>query len=290
MLKKVFKWAAIVLGSLLTIAIILYAVVYIATQSRINKVYAVTVKSIAIPFDTASYAKGKHVAENRGCMGCHGNNLAGKEAFLPEGSPLGVLYAPNITSGKGGIQFTDADWLKVLRHGVNPQGKSVWFMPSQEICHISNEEMGQLICFLKQHPPIDNIMPAKEIKPLGRMLVFMDKFPLLPAEIIDHNALYKDIMVPSITPVYGGYLATTCKGCHGNDFKGSPPHGPGQAAIPDITTTGPIAKWHEQDFITALRTGKTPSGIQLSDAMPYKDFTYADDELKAIYQYLHVLR
>ncbi len=46
----------------------------------------------------------------------------------------------------------------------------------------------------------------------------------------------------------------------------------------------------DDEFLSALRTGKTPERKQLSDAMPWKAFTYTDNELKAIYLYLHQLK
>ena len=54
----------------------------------------------------------------------------------------------------------------------------------------------------------------------------------------------------------------------------------------DISATGHPGKWQPEGFITALRTGKTPEGKQLSDAMPWKFLTFTDDELKAIHLYL----
>ena len=248
--------------------------------------YAVTVQKLVIPSDSASLVAGRHIAENRGCIGCHGENLAGGRAFLDEASPVGNLYAANITSGKGGISYTDEDWIKVLRHGLDKENKSAWFMPSQDLYQISNQEMGQLIAFVKQYPPVDNIVPVKKVKPLGRVLTFLHKFPLLPAEMIDHNAVFKDKIEPSITAAYGSYLATTCRGCHGNNMKGGPPHAPNDPVIPDISSTGHPAKWQPQGFITAIRTGKTPEGKQLSDAMPWRYLTFTDDELKAILLYL----
>lgn len=290
MLKNIIKWIGIVLVSLLVIAAALYTVVYFTTESRINKVYNITVQTLSIPVDSASYQKGKHIARNRGCMGCHGANLGGKEVFMEEGSPVGTLVARNITSGKGGIQYTDADWIRLLRHGINKEGKSAWFMPAQEVCHLSNEEMAALICFVKQQPPVDHTVPEKKIKPLGRLLFFLDKFPLLPAELIDHHASYKDVVEAGITPEYGAYLATVCQGCHSRNYKGTPPRAPQQPAIPDISATGEIGQWTEADFISVFRTGKRPDGKQLSEAMPYKEFTYTDDELKAIYVFLNQLK
>ena len=290
MLKKILKWTGIVLSCLIIIAIILYAVIYVSTSSRVNKVYTVNAQTLNIPGDSASFDRGKHIAENRGCLGCHGDNLAGGRVFLDEQSPLGVLSASNITGGRGGIHYSDADWLRVLRHGVNQQNKSVWFMPSQEVCQLSNSEMSDLISFVKNHPPVDNEIPQKSIKPLGRILVFLNKIPLLPAEMIDHNFTYKETVTPSVTAEYGSYLATSCKGCHGEQFKGAPSHGDNEPDIPNISATSEVSKWKDADFVTLMHTGKTPGGKQLSDAMPYKMFTYTDDELKAIHLYLQSMK
>lgn len=289
MLKKILKWTMITIGGIIAIAIIFYVIIYFKTEARINKVYSVKLQTLAIPNDTASYIRGKHIAENRGCLGCHGSTLANGEVFLDEKSPLGVLYAANITSGKGGINNKDEDWIRVLRHGLNKQNKSVWFMPSHEVSHISNQELAELICFLKHQPPVDRKVPEKSIKPLGRVLTYFDQYPLLPAEFINHNAVYIDRVEAAVTPQYGGYLATTCTGCHGANFKGGPAHSEKEPAIPDITSTGNVGKWKDDEFLTTLRTGRTPER-KLSDAMPWKAFTYTDNELKAIYLYLHQLK
>lgn len=290
MLRKTLKWTARTVGSLLLLVAIFYALVYFKTEARINKEYSVTLQPLTIPTDSISYAKGKHIATNRGCMGCHGPNLAGGETILPPGSPLGVLQAANLTSGQGGINYTDQDWIRVLRHGLNKQNKSVWFMPSHEVYHISNQELGQLICYLRQQPPVDNVTLAKSLKPMGRALTFFNAFPLLPAEMIDHHAVYKDTVQKAVSAEYGAYLATICQGCHGPQLKGTPSRGENEPASPDITSAGHPGKWREADFITALRTGNTPEGKHLSDAMPWKYFNFTDDELKAIFLHLKQVR
>ena len=287
MLKKIFKWILVTLSSIVALVLLFYVFVYIKTQARINKVYDVKIQSLVIPADSASYLSGKHIAENRGCMGCHGNNLAGGRAFLDTSSPVGVLYAANITSGKGGINFTDADWIKALRHGLGKDNKPLWFMPSHEIYLLSNQEMASLIGYVKHQPAVDNTVPAHSLKPLGRLLTFFGKFPLLPAEMIDHNVTYKEHVEPAVTAEYGGYLATSCKGCHGLNFKGGPPNSPVEPPIPDISSTGHPGKWKDTDLLTVFHSGKTPEGKQLSIYMPWKDFTYTDDEIKAIFLYLH---
>lgn len=290
MLRKALRLTVIIIGSVLVLIAIFYGVVYYSTQSRINKKYDVTLQKLVIPTDSASYWAGKHIAQNRGCIGCHGEDLSGGRVFISDSTPLGFIAASNITNGKGGVQNKDEDWIRVLRHGLNKQNKSVWFMPSHEVAHLSNTEMAQLISYVKQQPPVDKPSKPHYIKPLGRIITYFGKFPLLPAEIIDHNARYEEHTVKEISPQYGAYLSTTCQGCHGPDLKGAPAHSPEEPNIPNITSTGNPGKWNKEGFFTALRTGKTPEGKQLSDAMPYKNFTFNDTELESIFLYLQQLK
>jgi hypothetical protein len=130
MFKKILKWTGIVLGCLLLIVIAFYAVAHFNVKSRADKVYAVNLQQLDIPNGSASYEMGKHIAEIRGCLECHGANLGGK-VFMSDTTPIAVLYAANLTNGKGGINYTDLDWIRALRHGLNKENKSVWFMPAQ---------------------------------------------------------------------------------------------------------------------------------------------------------------
>ncbi|HRH48750.1 MAG TPA: cytochrome c [Panacibacter sp.] len=291
MLKKILKWLGIVIGCLVLILIVFYAIAYFSVNSRANKVYSVKLQQLAIPDDSLSYAMGRHTAAIRGCLECHGSNLGGK-VFMSDTTPIGVLYSANLTNGKGGINYADSDWVRALRHGLNKENKSVWFMPSQHTtAQLSNKELSALICFLKKQPPVDNVIPKHELKPLGTVLTFLDKFPLFPAEAIDHNATYADDVKAEVSAAYGKYLAISCAGCHGENYKGAPAGDPNSPPVPDLTSTGHLGKWSSDQFMAALRSGKTPEGKMLSDYMPWKVFgqVSTDDELKAIYLYLHSL-
>lgn len=290
MLKKIVKWTSLVLGSLVLLLLVFYGIVYAKTEAGINKVYHVNLQRLSIPDDSVAYIAGRHVAEIRGCLGCHGADLATGEVFADENSPIGFIQASNITSGKGGIQYTDQDWIRALRHGLGKDSKPLWFMPSHEICGLSNQDMAALISYVKKQPPVNKMTPQKSIKPLGRVLTFMGEFPLLSAEEIDHNATYVDDVKPAVNADYGKYLAVTCTGCHTASFKGAPSHSPEQPPIPDISSTGHPGNWTQQDFVNVFRTGKTPEGRVLSKYMPVKAFTYSDDELRAIYLFLHEVK
>lgn len=286
MLKKVLKWTGILIGSLLIIILIFFAIAYFNTESRAHKVYDVQLQQLTIPSDSASLALGEHIAAVRGCTDCHGN---GGKILFDEKNPVVFLPCSNITTGKGGIQYTDQDWVRALRHGLNKDNQPLWFMPAQHTsAALSNQELGALISYLKQLKPVDTNHPAKELKPLGRILTFLKQFPLFPAEEIDHKAVPPEMVKVEVNAAYGRYLAVGCMGCHGPQFKGGPGHGPGEPPILDISSTGRISKWSMDEFITTIRTGHTPDGRVLSDFMPWKTMgsAHTDDELKAIYLYL----
>ena len=288
-LMIILKWTGIVLIGLVLAGLGFYAWVYLQTEAAIQKTYAVEKPRLPIPDDSATYQRGNHLAHNWGCKGCHGDDLSGGRAFADEHSPIGILYATNLTPGEGGLQYNDQDWIRTLRHGIGKDGKSLWLMPSQETALLSDRDLAALISYLKKQPPVDKTIPRKSIKPLGRVLTFLDKLPLLSAQAIDHQAIYPDDAKPAVSAEYGKYLAVTCSGCHGADFKGSPAHAPGEPDIPDISPTGHPGTWSEAGFVSLFRSGKTPEGRLLSPAMPIKQFTFTDDELKALYAYLQQL-
>ncbi|MBC7893710.1 MAG: c-type cytochrome [Sphingobacteriaceae bacterium] len=290
MFRKILKGLGLTLAALVVLIALFYGFVWYRTDARANVVYAVSTQTLSIPSDSVSYRLGQHVAQIRGCLGCHGADLGGK-AFADEASPLGVLYAANLTNGKGGISYADSDWIRALRHGVGRNGKTLWFMPSHEVCHLSNQEMGALIGFLKTQPPVDRTHPAKALKPLGRMLTFFDQLPMFPAELIDHRRTsYPERITLTANVASGEYLATSCKGCHSPTLRGADAHGPDQPPIPNITSGGNLGHWSAEGFVSLFHTGKTPDGRTLSKYMPVKEFPYSDEELRAIYLYLHQLK
>jgi mono/diheme cytochrome c family protein len=88
----------------------------------------------------------------------------------------------------------------------------------------------------------------------------------------------------------GNYLvhAMGCIDCHADNLAGAPPGSFGPSG-PNLTAIVP--GWQEKDLITLFRTGKAPSGKQISDQMPWNDYNraFSDAELKDIFSYLHGL-
>ncbi|MFQ5570099.1 MAG: c-type cytochrome [Rhodothermales bacterium] len=295
-MKRMLKWLGILLGSLIVLLLLAYGYVYFSSNARITKTYDVTPAPVAVPdADSLVLARGEHVATIRGCRDCHSADLEGK-VFIDDPA-LGTLLASNLTRGAGGVgqYYTDVDWVRATRHGIAPDGRPLLYMPSHEFYYIGNEDLGALIAYIKQVPPVDHELPASTVGPLGRVLFLTGALPLVPAELIAHDVPPPAAPPPGVTVEYGRYLAVTCKGCHGDGFSGGPVPGapPDWPPVPNLTfdeETG-LAAWSEEDFFTLLRTGKRPDGREINPAyMPWAPLSQmTDDEIRAIWIFLQSL-
>jgi cytochrome c553 len=290
-MKPVLKWLGIAAGSLIALIILVIVALYAITEPRLQKAYDVQPAAVVIPTDSGALAKGQHVATIRGCSGCHAGNLGG-QVFI-DVPPLARLVASNLTTGSGGVggQYTVVDWVRAIRHGIGPDGKPLLFMPSHEFNAMSDEDVGALISYLQRLPPVNNELPGNSIRPLGRLLYALGRIPLVPAELIDHDAPRAASPVPGPTAEYGAYLVTTCTGCHGQNLSGGPIPGappteyPPTNLTPDAATG--IGSWTEEDFFRAIREGRRPDGSALNPEMPWPAFaTMSDDELRALWLHL----
>lgn len=291
MFKKALKIFAIVIGVLVVLIAVFYTKVYISTETRINKLYDIKPVSLAITKDSSQLALGKRLITAKGCQDCHGEDLGGK-VFVDDPA-LGLLIARNLTKGEGGLSqdYSTDDWVLALKHGIRRDGKPLLFMPSHEYTFLSEGDMSAIISYCSQLAPIDRELPQSSVGFLGRILTDLDKLPLLPVEKIDHNRVLTKTMDPEISVGYGKYLSVACQGCHRENLKGGDPVAPGFPMVADITSSGHIGQWTEEQFMTTLRTGKTPEGKVLNpNEMPWtmtKAFT--DVELKALYKFLNAI-
>jgi mono/diheme cytochrome c family protein len=290
--KKILKWTGITAASFIILILAAYLIIYFITEQRINQKYSYAIPDINIPRDSVSIARGEHLYHIRGCVDCHGENLAGK--IYMNNSMLLKLTIPNLTKGEGGLptDFNVRDWMRVLRHGVGRDGKSLWVMPSHESSQLSKGDIADLIAYCTTRLPVNTSNSSlHKIGPIGRIVIALDQAVVLPAEKIDHHSPMSVENHAGVSAAYGKYLSVSCQGCHRSDLHGGGPLAPGYPEVPDITADGHPGNWRADQFIRTIRTGETPEGKKLrSNYMPWKGMDhFSDDELNAIFQYLQSL-
>ncbi len=267
------------------------AAIFLLSEARLQKHYEVPESALEIRIAPDSIARGRHLAHVVAqCAHCHGEDLGGRSAA--DTLALGRLYAPNLTSGVGGIgaAYSDAHLAAAIRSGIDRDGRPLLVMPSQYLRAVSDRDLGALIAYMRSVPAVDRATPAKRIGPLTRLALVMGLVPdLLPAERIHHESVAE---TTSSDYAEGRYLVELggCRVCHHSDLSGGlhPLAVAGEPVPPDLTPSGPLSGWSEGNFIRTMRAGITPQGRRLDARfMPWPRYAgMTDRELRAIWVYL----
>jgi mono/diheme cytochrome c family protein len=237
--------------------------------------------------------RGRHLVEARyGCKECHGTDFSG--GVMVDDPMLGRLLGPNLTLGEGSRtkDYTPADWDRIVRHGVRPDGTPA-AMPSEDFQGMSDEELSDIVVFIRSQPPVDNVVPPVSLGPLGKVLVATGQMPLSADRIPSHDAPHPRLPpTADVSAEFGAHLAGVCKGCHGADLSGGPIVGGDPSWVPARNLTphaDGLAGWTYEQFARTMREGVRPDGTPLQEPMtaivPYAQ-NMTDVELQALWAYL----
>lgn len=285
---RVARIAGYGVGALAVLGVVGYGMAFTASDRKLAEMYDVAVAPLVIPADDGAIAWGGHLVRSvAGCRDCHGADLAGT---VMGDDPVVRLVAPNLTPGRGGVggQLTTDDWVRAIRHGVGRDGRSLLVMPSYAYARLTDRDLGAMVAFLAQLPPVDHALPPTRVKPLGRAIIATGAFDNeLAARRVPDRSAFGDVD-PGMSVEYGSYLATIsgCTSCHGPDLKGGPYGAPNAPPVPDISLAA-LAGWDADDFFRAMRQGLRPDGTGLSELMPWRFLSgMTDDELHALWMFL----
>lgn len=316
-MRKLLK----ILGVLIVVVIILALGVYIWAGIVTNRLRAQTFEThsvgfpIPFPIDPGEAAamaltgeaakqlaqeraveRGKHlVAARYTCTGCHGANFGG--GVMVDAFPIGHLLAPNLTLGAGSrtADYQPRDWDRIVRHGVLRDGHPA-VMPSEDFQHMSDQELSDIVSYIRSMPPVNNTVPTSTFGPLGKILVATGQMKfsasVIPSHTTPHPVAPPDA---TVSAEFGKHLANVCIGCHGRDLSGGPITGgdpawpPARNLTPDVTG---LKGWTYDQFVTALSKGQRPDGTPLREPMtlitPYGQ-NMTETERQALWAYLQSL-
>ncbi|MDO5641539.1 MAG: cytochrome c [Paracoccus sp. (in: a-proteobacteria)] len=167
---------------------------------------------VAAAQDTPLIERGSYIATAGDCRGCHGEDLSGG---APIGSPLGTIYASNITPDATGIAgWTEADLRDALRKGRSPdKGWLFPAMPYTSYTGMTDGDIAALHAYLQSLPAVSHQVPETELP-----------FPFIRPAMIAWNLLNLTVGEPvGAQPATGDaaergrYLVETlghCTACH----------------------------------------------------------------------------
>jgi cytochrome c553 len=267
------------LGGIVAVVVVAAICVYVLSEHEIRRQYPdVQLTNIGVPHDAASIAKGKRLATIYGCFNsCHGDRMQGLKLFDEPG--IARINAPNLT--RVVREYTDAELERLLRHGVKRDGTSTWLMPSPMFAHMSDEDLGNVIAFVRSSPVLDGPMREVTIRPLGRIGVVTGKFKALASTIApgEHHPATTDRSDPL---TFGRYVVmTTCTECHGQNLQGSD-----FLKAPSLIVT---AGYSEAAFRHLMKTGMGIGDRKLglmTEVSETRFANFTEEELAAVQTYL----
>ena len=288
-MRRWLKRAGIGLGLVLLLLGGLFAVAWAHSERALARTYLVADPPLAVTSDPGTVERGRHLYVSRGCVGCHGDAAEGKLLF--DAGPVARVVPPNLSRTLRDATWTDDALAAAIRHGVRPDGTPLVFMPTVDYKDLDDADTAAIIAWLRTVPASDNDPGRTEIRPLGRVLNLFGKFPMTPADGIDHAPRARAAPMAAATAEYGAYLAQVCTSCHGTDFHGGKVMVPGTPMTANLTPhPDAMGSWSRDDFVRVMRTGVRPDGRELHPMMPWREFgTMTDTELDALWVHFATL-
>jgi cytochrome c553 len=266
---------------------------------KLNERFNNPVANTQVTRTAAQIARGEQLAHI--CTSCHtsdgrlplsGTNFVAK-FDLP---PLGTLYAPNLTPSGDITEWTDGEVIRAIREGVHKNGRALLIMPANNLRNMSDDDVQALVAYLRSQPATGGTTPTNQFNLLGALFINLSDFRTAQEPAGSVTAPQPG------TPEYGKYMVDIigCRSCHGDQLQGKVDTGqPGPPPGPNLTLI--IPQWSEEQFMTFFNTGVLPGGKTVpiltlpsgftEPKMPWPMARAAttDDELKAMYAYLHSL-
>ena len=282
---------AVFIGLIAAALLLGFGGVYGLSEARLSDVTPGPAFDHPLPEDAASIERGRHVARTRGCFGCHGQQLEGKD-FDEQWDWPARAVAPNLALY---ARAHDAATLEAaIRQGIGADGKSLTAMPSYNFARLSDDDTAALIAFLKSAPVVEIDLPKPKLGWGVRwtyitgeekhVAYWADQVPALRADPAADLAAGPS---PDPSRARGEYLAMTmCTECHGLDVRGQtllPP------PTPDLAMVAAIAR---EDFETLIETGVGAGGRRLglmSLVAPDRYPFLSEQEVDDLYAYLSSL-
>ena len=159
---RFFGWALLVL---VVLGLVAAGAAHLLAQRKLNRAIEVNVAPVAFASGGAALARGRYLFQSRGCGECHGDNGGGK---LLIDDPGGLrVWTPNIAPGPGSrvAKYTEADWVRTIRHGVKPDKRPILIMPCEDYNRFTDADVAAIVAYVrKKYGLIIGQQTAEQVK------------------------------------------------------------------------------------------------------------------------------
>ena len=270
------KSVRIALGIIVLVAIAVGSYIVISINANIKQIAALPPET---SYNYATYPhvdttgknadlinRGEYLVKAGDCIACHTNSPKKGATFgggLPFQTAFGNIYSPNITpdkeTGIGG--WTQAQFVKAMRHGVSPQGQFYYpAFPYYYFNHLTDDDLIAIKAYLDVIPAVHQVNHANEmvfpfnfrIFQLGWRIMFF--YP-------NNSGPYQNVASETVEWNRGKYLVEGlghCAMCHSPSYHILNDSMPLAAPIVKYNYTGAKIQGYLAPNISKENLGNTP--------------------------------
>lgn len=273
-MKAIARLASRFIAVLLVLAIVFVAFVYLASERHLRSFEPPPPFTHPIPTDATAIERGAHLVQTRGCSGCHGSDFSGRVMWE-------FAVAPNLVALAR--EESPATLEAAIRHGIGRDGKAMYSMPSYNFIRMRDEDLADVIAYLRSLPLVEKELPTGRI-PFGiRLDIALGKDAAIAA-YLDRVPQLKGAALGDVRLVRGEYIAmTTCNECHGFSLRADTPW---EDNTPDLII---ISAYTEESFRHLMKTGLAlgERELELMSSVARSRFSnFSDQELSDLYAFL----
>jgi len=212
-MRRLLKWLGWSVVVLAVLVAGVFGAAWAVSERALSRTWAVRDPPLADAMAASSVDHGRHLFATRGCADCHGADGAGK--LLVDAPNVIRIVPSNLTRTVRDPAWTDDRLAAAIRHGVRPDGTGLVIMPTGDYDAMDDHDVASIVAYLRTLPTVDTDPGRTQVRPLARVLYMFGKFPLVPAERVDHAPRERVAPPATVSVAYGQYVAQVCTGFRG---------------------------------------------------------------------------
>ena len=83
--------------------------------------------------------------------------------LVNDGASVTLSNVTNNLPGSVVVGYKPEDWVRSIRHGVNPQGRALMVMPSEDYNRLTDDDLASLVAYLRHIEPASGGGPVIEL-------------------------------------------------------------------------------------------------------------------------------
>lgn len=275
---RIRRLVAAAAAGVVAIATLAAAGIYALSEWRLRRSYDAPLVPLRLQ-EPIDLAKGERMAKIVGCWaGCHGPQGEGGSEKI-----AGIVRHTAPTLSDVVPRYTDEELVRLIRYGVQRDGRSAVGMISYTFWSLSDQDLANIIAHLRRQPARPPVPRKLELTVRGRIALATGEWKVSAAQVDRTIPRWGELPRRNAFERGRYFASVTCSECHGLDFRGN--------SLERAPSLAIVAAYSPDQFRHLLRTGEALGGrdLGLMSRVARNAFAlFSDQEISDVYAFLRM--